>query len=115
MGAEVNGSPEWRPVRWFDRWAYAPGDGRRDRRLDLLRGYAVFAMVVDHFGGESFITPLTGSNRFLVSAAEAFVFLSGFVMGMVYGRRVERAGWVATTEAILRRAALLYLVTVGLT
>lgn len=100
---------------WLDRWAYVAGADRRDPRLDLLRGYAVFAMVVDHFGGESFITPITGGNQFLVSAAEGFVFLSGFVLGMVYGRRIERVGWLATTEAILRRAALLYLITVGLT
>src|SRR5438874_1921460 len=66
------------------RWAYRPGPGRRDARLDLLRGFAVFAMVVDHFGGKSWLTLLTGGNEFLVSAAEGFVFLSGFVMGMVY-------------------------------
>ena len=111
----VSDSVDRRSTRWFNRWAYSPADGRRDLRLDLLRGFAVFAMVVDHFGGESFFTPITGSNRFLVSAAEGFVFLSGFVMGMVYGRRIERVGWTATTEAILRRAAVLYLVTTGLT
>ncbi|MCC7103598.1 MAG: OpgC domain-containing protein [Chloroflexi bacterium] len=96
-------------------WAYPSGASRRDLRLDLLRGFAVFAMIVDHFGGRSWITPITGGNTFLVSAAEGFVFLSGFVMGMVYGRRFLRDGWTATTEAILRRAALLYAVTVGLT
>jgi hypothetical protein len=96
-------------------WAYPSETTRRDLRLDLLRGFAVFAMVVDHVGGSSWITPITGENQFLVSAAEAFVFLSGFVLGMVYGRRIERVGWTQTTEAILRRAALLYAVTVGLT
>ena len=100
---------------WLRGWAYKAESGRRDLRLDLLRGYAVLAMIVDHFGGRSLITPLTGYNQFLVSAAEAFVFLSGFVMGLVYGRRIERVGWLATTEAILRRAAVLYFVTVGLT
>src|SRR6266571_807031 len=96
-------------------WAYASQPGGRDSRLDLLRGFAIFAMVVDHFGGHSWFTYLTGGNEFLVSAAEGFVFLSGFVTGMVYGRRMERSGWLAAAEAIMRRAALLYLVTVGLT
>jgi hypothetical protein len=96
-------------------WAYTPEPGGRDLRLDFLRGFAIFAMIVDHFGGHSWLTPITGGNEFLVSAAEGFVFLSGFVMGLVYGRRIARLGWVPTAEAILRRAALLYTVTVGLT
>jgi hypothetical protein len=97
------------------RWAYTPGPGRRDARFDLLRGFAVFAMAVDHFGGKSWFTLITGGNEFLVSAAEGFVFLSGFVMGMVYGGRIRRDGWMAGVEGLLRRAAVLYVVTVGLT
>jgi pimeloyl-ACP methyl ester carboxylesterase len=96
-------------------WRYeVPPDGR-DERLDLLRGIAIFVMVVDHFGGESWLTPFTGSDRFLVSAAEGFVFLSGFIMGVVYGGRIVRRGWVPTAETLLRRSLLLYVVTVGLT
>src|SRR5438067_2078944 len=97
------------------RWAYTPGAGRRDARLDLLRGFAVFAMVVDHFGGKSWFTLITGGNEFLVSAAEGFVFLSGCVMCMVYGGRIRRDGWMAAVEGLLRRAVLLYAVTTGLT
>src|ERR671932_2572214 len=84
-------SDRWAP-RPPARWAYTPGPGRRDARLDLLRGFAVFAMVVDHFGGKSWLTLLTGGNEFLVSAAEGFVFLSGFVMGMGYGGRAPPSG-----------------------
>jgi hypothetical protein len=97
-----------------DRWRYAES-GRRDVRIDLLRGYAVFAMVCDHVAGLSWITPFTGANRFVVSAAEGFVFLAGLVIGMVFGRRIEREGWLAGAEAILRRATILYACTVGLT
>src|SRR5437763_1612871 len=96
-------------------WAYQLQPGSRDLRLDLLRGFAIFAMVVDHFGGHSWLTYLTGGNQFLVSAAEGFVFLSGFVTGIVYGGRIARVGWAAVVEAILRRAVLLYAVTTGLT
>ena len=66
-------------------WKYVD-TGSRDLRLDLLRGYAVFAMAVDHIGGGNALHLLTGGNRFLVSAAEAFVFISGVTVGMVYGR-----------------------------
>src|ERR687884_1394995 len=86
------------PLGRVAAWAYPPGSGRRDLRLDLLRGFAVFAMVVDHFGGRSFLTFLTGGNEFLVSAAEGFVFLSGFVMGMVYGGGARQGGWMAVGE-----------------
>jgi hypothetical protein len=98
----------------LNRWRYAEA-GRRDVRLDLLRGYAVFAMIADHASGISWLSPITGGNRFVVSAAEGFVFLAGLVIGMVYGRKIQQDGWVPGTEAILRRATLLYAVTVGLT
>ena len=41
-------------------------------------------MVVDHFGGDSWLYAITGGNRFYVSAAEGFIFISGFVMGQAY-------------------------------
>ena len=96
------------------RWRYAE-DGRRDLRLDFLRGYAVFAMVCDHVAGISWFSPFTGGNRFVTSAAEGFVLLAGLVLGMVYGPRIARDGWLAAADPILRRAAVLYGVTVGLT
>jgi S-formylglutathione hydrolase FrmB len=66
-------------------WRYSPS-GSRDLRLDFLRGFAVFAMAVDHIGGASPFHLLSGGNRFFVSAAEAFVFISGVTVGMVYAR-----------------------------
>src|SRR5689334_18083294 len=52
--------------------------GSRDLRIDLLRGAAVAAMVIDHVGGDrSWLYALTGGDKFYVSAAEAFVFLAG--------------------------------------
>jgi hypothetical protein len=102
------------PRALLKRWRYHD-EGRRDLRLDFLRGYAIFAMVSDHVAGISWLSPLTGANRFVVSAAEGFVLLAGVVIGMVYGRRVQRDGWLPAAEAILHRAAILYGVTVSLT
>src|SRR4029079_315261 len=49
--------------------------GKRDLRIDLLRGFCVFVMIVDHVGGESsWLYLVTGGNRFFVSAAEGFWF-----------------------------------------
>jgi hypothetical protein len=95
-------------------WRYAEG-GARDRRLDFLRGYCVFAMAVDHLGANSWLALLTGGNRFLVSAAEGFLFLSGLVMGIVYRPLVSREGLRAATGKALRRALLIYALTVAAT
>jgi hypothetical protein len=87
----------------------------RDPRLDLLRGFCVFAMIVDHVGGTSWLYVLTGGNRGPVTAAEGFVFLSGLVLGMVSRRRVERDGLRAAIRSSLARAWTLYGLTVALT
>jgi len=72
-------------------------------------------MIVDHVGGASWLYALTGGNRGIVSAGEGFVFLSGLVAGLVYSRKMIRAGLTATTWALLRRARLLYVMTVSMT
>jgi hypothetical protein len=100
------------------RWSYertADAVSRRDLRVDFLRGFCIFAMVVDHFGGDSWLYALTGGNRFYVSAAEGFIFISGFVMGQAYRRKCDHSGLVAAMGDALKRARTLYLATVALT
>ncbi len=94
--------------------AYLTSQGR-DLRIDLLRGYFVLAMVVDHVRGPSPLYLLTGGNRFYTSAAEGFILTSGLVAGLVYHRLIERDGMGPSLRKVLHRAATLYLVTVGLT
>lgn len=92
------------------------GEGaRRDERLDLLRGFAVVAMVVDHVAGSSVLYAFTGGNRFYTSAAEAFIFISGLVMGLVYRRLIHRNGLGASLERAVQRSVTLYLLAVTLT
>jgi hypothetical protein len=94
---------------------YIPSGAGRDVRIDLLRGFCVFAMVVDHIAGPSVLYALTGGNRFYTSAAEAFIFISGLVMGLVYQRLIERDGLGATLRRAIERAVTLYLLTITLT
>jgi hypothetical protein len=99
-------------------WSYyrsADATSRRDLRVDFLRGFCIFVMVVDHFGGQSWLYALTGGNRFYVSAAEGFIFISGFVMGQAYRRRRDSSGLVEAMIEALKRARTLYLATVTLT
>lgn len=93
--------------------AYRPR-GKRDLRIDFLRGLAVAAMVVDHIGGDTPLTGLTGGNRSFVSAAEAFIFLSGTVLGMVYSQRIAKDGAISASRRMLGRAWTLYSSSVGM-
>jgi hypothetical protein len=95
-------------------WAYAVAD-KRDLRIDLLRGFAVWVMIVDHFGGTSWLYLITGNNSFFVSGAEAFVFISGLVVGMVYGGIALKQGLRAAQVKAWGRAWTLYKLTVCLT
>ncbi len=95
-------------------WLYAV-PGPRDLRLDWLRGYATMAMVVDHLGNSSWLHPVTGGNTFFVSAAEGFVFISGMIVGVVYGQTLRREGYGPAARKALLRAWTLYKLTVVLT
>jgi hypothetical protein len=95
-------------------WRY--NGGKRDLRIDFLRGFAVLAMVADHLGGDpSWLYNITGGNRFLFSAAEGFVFISGLVMGIVYCGIIAKQGIGPAMWKALRRAGSLYMLTVVLT
>lgn len=87
----------------------------RDLRMDLLRGYFVFAMIVDHVRGASPVWLLTGGNRFFTGAAEGFIFISGLVAGLVYARLIARDGMGKSFIKVLSRAVTLYLLTLALT
>ncbi|HEV7666715.1 MAG TPA: OpgC domain-containing protein, partial [Chloroflexota bacterium] len=102
-------------LRALSYYHTADATSRRDLRVDLLRGFCIFAMVVDHFGGDSWLYAITGGNRFYVSAAEGFIFISGFVMGQAYRSKRDRSGLPAAMGEALRRARTLYLATVTLT
>ncbi len=102
-------------LRALSYYSTADVASKRDLRVDLLRGFCIFAMVVDHFGGDSWLYALTGGNRFYVSAAEGFIFISGFVMGQAYRGKRDRSGLQAAMTDALKRARTLYLATVALT
>ncbi len=62
-------------------------DGKRDLRLDFLRGYALFVMTLTHLGLASPLMAITGGSRFLFNAAEVFFFVSGYTIGFVAAGR----------------------------
>ncbi len=89
-------------------WRYDPTiDEKRDFRLDFLRGIAIVFMVVNHLESHSYFNNITQGHIY-ASAAEGFVFLSGFVLGMVTLKRIGKLGLIAAMKKLVERSGVLY-------
>ena len=96
-------------LAWPRTWQYHQ-EGNRDIRLDFLRGLCLFIIIANHIGYfPAYTMFITGGGYFLISAAEGFIFISGLVLGLVYGPRIIKDGLQASTSKILHRAWTLYL------
>ena len=89
--------------------------GKRDTRIDWLRGLAMTCVIINHSRLSSLLSWFSYERFWVVTAAEVFVVLSGVVIGMVYGRRLARDGWKAVVSGLGRRALFLYSMFVGVT
>ncbi|RJS94821.1 OpgC domain-containing protein [Salinisphaera sp. Q1T1-3] len=76
----------------------------RDHRVDSLRGLMLATMMIDHLGGP--LEHLTFEPFGYASAAEGFVFLSGYMYALVYVRRASSS--MMLVRQSLRRAGLIY-------
>jgi hypothetical protein len=83
--------------------------------IDGLRGYFLVFMFLSH-------QPWPVANNFLwihhsnlsfVEDAQGFVFLSGLMVGLIYGRRMMKRGFADEAWALWRRGAQLYAWAVG--
>ncbi len=93
-------------------WRYDANESRRDLRLDLLRGLCLLKMAFNHLPH----VWIHGFQSWLgwVSAAEGFFFISGAVVGIVYGRKVLSEGWAQVRNKLWGRALHLYLANLAL-
>jgi len=86
----------------------------RDTRIDTIRGFAMVTIIINHFStltaalGMRGVQIPTATTISLSSAAEIFVALSGYMVGMVYVKKTN------PTELLVRRAAKLYVWNFGL-
>lgn len=79
----------------------------RDLRVDFFRGVALWWIFVDHIPG-NWVAQFTLHNFALSDATEIFVLLAGYAAGIVYGRSMDRHGWVFAGADVMRRAGTLY-------
>jgi hypothetical protein len=96
--------------------AYRRAAAERDVRLDFLRGWCIFSMVVDHAAGQrtSPIFAITGNGPWPITGAHGFVMLSGVVMGLLYAGIIRKEGERGALQKLGGRAVKLYLVAIGL-
>eukprot|EP00456_Euglypha_rotunda_P018096 TRINITY_DN16357_c0_g1_i7.p1 TRINITY_DN16357_c0_g1~~TRINITY_DN16357_c0_g1_i7.p1 ORF type:complete len:302 (+),score=65.51 TRINITY_DN16357_c0_g1_i7:316-1221(+) len=94
--------------------------GRRDASIDILRGFALVTILVNHLtmfcadlGYRGPAVP-TLTRLGYSSAAELFFVVSGYLVGCVYGGHRPDNRWRRTTCKLMGRAARLYLISLFL-
>jgi hypothetical protein len=85
----------------------------RDLRLDFFRGLALFCIFLDHLPN-NILAEFTLQSMMFSDAAEVFILISGYTAGMVYGRAMERQGFVIAGLRVYHRVWQLYVAHVFL-
>src|ERR671931_1559432 len=85
----------------------------RDLRLDFFRGLALFSIFIDHLPN-NILTEFTLQAVMFADAAEVFILISGYTAGMVYGRAMERQGFLIAGVRVYHRVWQLYVAHVFL-
>lgn len=85
----------------------------RDLRLDFFRGLALFCIFLDHLPN-NILAEFTLQSVMFADAAEVFILISGYTAGMVYGRAMERQGFLVAGVRVYHRVWQLYVAHVFL-
>ena len=93
--------------------ASGPSAMARDLRLDFFRGLALFCIFIDHLPN-NIVAEFTLQSVMLSDAAEMFILISGYTAGMVYGRAMERQGFLIAGVRVYHRVWQLYVAHVFL-
>jgi hypothetical protein len=88
--------------------------GRRVGAIDFWRGVILVVILVDHIPG-NLLDGVTPRNFGLSDSAEAFVFLFGLSVGLVYHRRTANGGFPEVARSCLARAIRVYAVHIAIT
>jgi len=89
-------------------------NANRIRDIDFWRGAVLIAILIDHIPGNP-LENWTPRNFGLSDSAEAFVFLSGLSVGLIYVPRAYKYGIEPVAGGCLKRALKLYGIHIALT
>src|SRR5882757_1215461 len=82
----------------------------RDLALDLLRGYFLVVIMIDHLRfATNPLYAISGDQSLWVTAAEGFVVISGFLVGLLRGEQARGRGFWPAAHHLWRRAGVLAL------
>ena len=90
----------------------APSASRRRDELDILRGLLLVLMAITHLPTR--LNFYSNQTFGFVSNAEGFVFLSAFLIGLIYTRQLLERGIGYVRSRLWKRAGRLYLMHLGL-
>ncbi len=90
----------------------APSAPARRNELDILRGALLVQMAVTHLPTR--LSEYTSQPFGFLSSAEGFVFLSAFLVGSTYSRKLIERGGDYVREKLWKRASKLYAAHIGL-
>ncbi|HBF30783.1 MAG TPA: hypothetical protein DDW73_14320 [Rhizobium sp.] len=81
-----------------------------------MRGYFLVFMMLNHliFTGGYMLVKINHNQLTFVEDAQGFVFMSGLLVGMVYGRKMLKSGYNAARDKIWARAFELYKYAMGI-
>lgn len=80
---------------------------RRDLRLDICRGLALWFIFIDHIPDNALVW-LTLRNYGFSDTTEVFFFVSGYTCMLAYGRALPEQGWLTIVARALRRSLEIY-------
>jgi len=86
---------------------------KRELRLDLFRGLALWLIFIDHLP-PNVLTWITIRNYGFSDATEIFIFISGYTAAFVYGGAMRAQGFVVAAARILKRVWQIYVAHVFL-
>ena len=88
----------------------------RNKVLDILRGHYLVAILVDHlYRFPSLFEFYNGRGMLWVSAAEGFVFISGYLLGVINSPKLDTHGFWHVAGKLLKRAIKLHMISVFFT
>lgn len=81
--------------------------------LDLLRGYFLFVIIINHLHRvPGFYELFTGQDMLWASAAEGFILISGLMIGLVRGRQALQKDLKIISVKLFKRSGLLYMLAI---
>lgn len=91
----------------------APAIPSRDVTVDAMRGLCILLMVTNHLAPATILNRLTHASLY-VDGAFGFVFLSGYVLGLIHEKRIMRDGEWYSALKIWKRARLIWIVHIAM-